>query len=851
MLEDLLYGVEKPGRYIGGEINIFRKDFAKARTRFALAFPDVYEVGLSHLGLQILYHSLNRMEEVLADRVYAPWIDCEQALRRSGECLCGIETGRPLREFDFLGFSLQYELSYTNILTMLDLARIPFRACDRSDEDPLVIGGGPCAFNPEPVADFFDFLVLGEGEEVLLELIDHHRAWKASGDRDRRRYLEEVSSIRGIYVPSHFQVSYREDGTVAAIEPLNKSHSHVVKRLVRKLDEDSPIPERPIVPLLQIVHNRLGIEIARGCTRGCRFCQAGFIYRPVRERNPLEVYQKTLRALGNSGFEEVSLLSLSTGDYCQVQPLLTALMERLAPEKIAVSFPSMRVGTLTPQLMEAIVRVRKTGFTLAPEAGSERLRRVINKGICDKDLLEAAEHAFGLGWRLLKLYFLTGLPTETHADLDALVDLCLRVWELGKLTRSAINVSVSTFVPKPHTPFQWAPQIPTEETSGRLSELKGRLRRPGLRLKWQDPQHSFLEGIFARGDRRLGKAIVRAWELGARFDAWSDVFRLEPWNRAFHETGLDPSFYLLRERRTEEVLPWDHLSAGVSKSFLEKEYLRAMAEESTPDCRWSACSHCGVCDHKTVAPCLFHQTSLPDEPVATHRPVPLRGPFQYLLRFSKLDKARFLGQLELSQVFERSLRRAGLPVAFTEGFHPHVRLSFSGALPLGLESLAEEVTLTLSKKVLPQELKEALNAQLPDGLCVQDALLVTHRQTPFPERRVTYRVSNFNPWLMRLIEQNWRKRLRDPLIKKTKKGLTTVSLGEVLLDVRERAEGDLEMDLLEGDRVCFRPLAILNHFSGERAETLHSCRICKISVVPYRKEDKPTLPRNQSFGCTL
>jgi len=850
--ENALSGIEKPGRYIGNEINTCTKAFEEAGIRFALAFPDVYEVGLSHLGLQVLYHLLNHLDGVLADRVYAPWIDFERKLRSRGEPLCGIETGRPLSDFDFVGFSLQYELSYTNILTMLHLAGIPFEARNRRSGDPLIIGGGPCAFNPEPLADFFDFLVLGEGEEVLLELIDHYRKWaKSSSGLDRRRFLQEITAIPGIYVPSLFHISYRADGTIAGIAPLHAPYTGVGKRVVKDLDHCSPIPEKPLVPLLDIVHNRLGIEIARGCTRGCRFCQAGFIYRPVRERDPVELSERAQRALLNSGFEEMSLLSLSTGDYSQIQPLLLTLMDRLAPKKIAVSFPSMRVGTLTPELMEAILKVRKTGFTLAPEAGSERLRRVINKGIRDEDLLEAAKNAFGLGWRLLKLYFMTGLPTETREDLDALVDLCFRVWELAKPTRSSINVSVSVFVPKSHTPFQWAPQIPTEEMVTTLNELKGRLRRAGMRVKWQNPQHSFLEGVFARGDRRLGKAIVRAWELGARFDAWSELFREEPWIQAFKEAQIDPRFYALRERSLDEVLPWDHLSAGVQKGFLRAEYERAIVEEHTPDCRWSICSNCGVCDHKTIAPQLHREPLFTAEPVKAPVSAGLQRIFPYRLRYSKIQRARFLGQLELAQVFERSIRRAGLPAAFTEGFHPHVKLSFSGALPLGLESLVEEAYMNLSENVPPALIATALNAQLPVGLRIEEVVPVVKRANPHHERRVTYAISHLSSWVMHSLVQNWRRHLHESLAKKTKKGEIRVLLADILLDVRQTGESALELDLFESDRICFRPLAILQHFSLESIHALEICRMCKISVVPFRRDENPAAFRSQSFSHTL
>lgn len=845
-----LHGIEKPGRYVGNEVNAYHKDFDKVFTRVALAFPDVYEVGLSHLGLQVLYHTLNQLDHVLADRVYAPWLDFEERLRSRGESLRGIESGRPLGDFDFIGFSLQYELSYTNIPTILSLAGIPFESKDRGVEHPLIIGGGPCAFNPEPLADLFDFLILGEAEKVLVEVLDAHRHWKTSRG-DKQEFLKEMAAIPGVYVPSLFRVHHHSDGCIAGIEPLSSQHPQVRKRLIGDLDADSPIPERPLVPLLEIVHNRLGIEIARGCTRGCRFCQAGFIYRPVRERDPERVLEWVQRALGNSGFEEISLLSLSTGDYCRIQSLLMALMDRLASEKIAVSLPSMRVGTLTPELMEAILRVRKTGFTLAPEAGSERLRRVINKGIQDADLIDASENAFRLGWRLLKLYFMTGLPTETQEDRDALVALCLKVWELAKPTRASVNVSISTFVPKPHTPFQWAPQIPMEETKRRLEELKKRLKRPGLRLKWHDPSHSFLEGVFARGDRRLWRVIRRAWELGARFDAWTEQFRGDAWWRAFSDSGLDPSFYALRERSLEEVLPWDHLSANVEKSFLRAEYDRSLEEKPTPDCRWDRCSRCGACDHENVS-LVLHRDAASSPPVSIgggHSQPP--GHFLYRLQYAKLDAARFFGQLEMARILERTLRRARLPVAFTDGFHPHIKLSFEGALPVGLESLVEEVVLTLTDPMDPASIALAMNAHLPRGLRVRGVTRIDRRLHPGGERRVTYRISQVSPWLVRTVLQQWSSRRSEVLQKKTKKGEVKAALGSVLLDVRQVGGTTMEMDLRETERLCFRPAAVLEHFSRDSGDSVRTCRFCKIAVTKFDTDERSGSRHTEAMSCTM
>lgn len=845
IMERYLAGVEKPGRYLANEINAFRKSFEKARVRFALAFPDVYEVGMSHLGLKLLYEFLNRSEGVMADRVYAPWIDLERNLRAAGEPLRALECNRALSDFDFVGFSLQYELSYTNILTMLDLGGIPLLAEARTVQDPWVIGGGPCVFNPEPLAEYFDFFVLGEAEEVLVELIAVFREWQSRKGK-RQAFLEEIRTIAGVYVPAFFTVSYRSDGTVAATRPRYADHAQITRRLVPDLDKGSPIPEKPLVPMLEIVHNRLGLEIARGCTRGCRFCQAGFIYRPVRERDPQVVLERAAAALRNSGFEELSLLSLSTGDYCQVQALLAALMDRFLPDRIAVSLPSMRVGTLTPELMALVRQVRKTGFTLAPEAGSERLRQVINKNIRDEDLAATAEHAFRLGWRLLKLYFMIGLPGETSADRDALVRLGLEVWKLAKPSRSSVNVSISTFVPKPQTPFQWSAQLPEETVRECLDELKSRLRRPGLRMKWHDPGHSHLEAVFARGDRRLGRVLRRGWELGARFDGWSELFRADLWRQAFAETGLSPDFYATRERPLEELLPWDHLSPGVTKDFLKDEFRRALRGEFTEDCRFGQCRQCGVCDYENVRPQLYPRLDHPLRVEAQALPTGEEVCHLYWFRYRKTGPGRFFGQLEVAQSFSRAVRRAGLPAVYTRGFHPHIKLSFVEALPLGLESLVEEGYLNLSRKLEAEEVQLPLNAQLPPGLEI-DALIRVER--PFPrasQRRVTYAVTGLSSWQVRRIVPSWPKRAMAMLHKKTKKGEARAPLGEILLDVRQVDESSLELDVCEGLEMSFRPMAILQVLLEDPPEALPDCRICKIAAVPFtgREEEGYVLRAN-------
>ncbi|MEN6441360.1 MAG: TIGR03960 family B12-binding radical SAM protein [Syntrophobacter sp.] len=844
MLDKYLNGIEKPGRYIGLELNLYRKSFEDARTRFALAFPDVYEIGLSHLGLQLLYHQLNRTEAVMADRVYSPWPDFEEKLRAMAEPLRGIESERPLRDFDFLGFSLQYELSYSNILTMLDLASIPFEAKERSESDPFVIGGGPCAFNPEPLADFFDFFVLGEGEEVLPEIIAAHWEWKKSPSGGRRDFLEEIRKIPGIYVPSLFDVSHAPDGTVAAVIPRFADYTEVVKRLVPDLDKICPIPEKPLVPLIDIVHNRLGLEIARGCTRGCRFCQASFVYRPVRERNPGYVLEAAKRALAESGFDDLALLSFSTGDYCGIQDLLGAMIRDLGPRKVAVSLPSMRVGTLTPELMEHVRKVRKTGFTLAPEAGSERLRRVINKGINDEDLLSSAETAFSLGWRVLKLYFMTGLPGETESDREALADLCLRVWEKGKKSRATVNVAVSTFVPKPQTPFQWVGQLSREEVAEILLNLKDRLRKPGLKLKWNVAGQSVFEAVFARGDRRLGRVIRRAWELGARFDGWTDHFKEDIWYRALAETGLDAGFYAQRVRSRDEVLPWDHISAGVSRDYLWQEYQRALDEKFTPDCRRGGCTGCGLCERLNVSPVIHDQPipELAEKPSEHSRPgrdeahASEEAGFLYRVIYSKLDRARFFGQLEMATAFERAIRRAELPAAFSKGFHPHVKMSFGEALPLGMETIIADAFITLTEEISPAVVRDSLNHQFQGLIHISDVSRLDRRPPAGRPVRAVYRISGLSPFMVRNLLLRWPQCGDTVLIKKTKKGEARAILNDILLDLRRDGENTIEMEIYETPLLCFRPMAILRHLAGEHAESLGDCLTCKTAA--YQAADR-------------
>ena len=597
-LEQIFMQVQKPARYTGGELNSVMKDPAKVNIRIAMAFPDLYEIGMSHLGMKLLYGLFNEQEDVWCERVFAPDTDMEALMRANGLKLFGLESRDPVDTFDFLGFTLQYELSFTAILNMLDLAGIPLLSADRGDDCSLVIAGGPCACNPEPIADFIDLFTLGEGEEVNLELFDLYRRHKAAGFQ-RAAFLREAAQIEGVYVPALYEVRYHENGTVASVTPKDGAPAKVRKRIVLDMDK-AYYPDRFVVPFIDIVHDRAMSEIFRGCIRGCRFCQAGFIYRPVREKSAQTINAQSRALCENTGYEEFSLSSLSTSDYTELEQLLPMLLEWAEKEQTNISLPSLRIDGFSEELAARLNVLRRSGLTFAPEAGTQRLRDAINKNLTESEILDTAKKAFSAGWTAVKLYFMMGLPTETMDDIAGIAELAQKIVNCfyhnpNKPKGKGVNVSVSVscFVPKPFTPFQWEPQDTMEQLVAKQRHLRESVTTKKVSLRWHDAQVSFLEGVLARGDRRLCAVIEEAFRRGCKLDAWSEHFSLQTWLDAFRSKGLDPAFYANRRRDLEEILPWDHLDYGVTKAFLARENRRAHEGKTTPNCR-QACSGCGA-----------------------------------------------------------------------------------------------------------------------------------------------------------------------------------------------------------------------------------------------------------------
>jgi radical SAM family uncharacterized protein/radical SAM-linked protein len=831
-IQDFLPLVERPSRYLGSEINTIRKDLSPTGLRFALAFPDLYEIGTSHFGIQILYQVLNNHPHIAAERVFAPAEDVEAMLRSSGVPLTSLETHTPLKKFDIIGFSLLYELNYTNILTILDLAGIPFLAQDRERTFPLVVGGGPCACNPEPLADYFDAFVVGDGEEVALEMAKTWLACRQAGAVDKAAVLDAWSSITGVYIPAMFPVRYSSSGFQETHPPLDAANQHprkVTRAVLADLDK-AVFPRAPILPYGKPVHDRLRLEVSRGCTRGCRFCQAGMIYRPVRERSEATLMNVCRASLDQTGYEDISLLSLSTGDYSCIASLMAGLMASFESSHTAVSLPSLRAGTLTPEVMALVKRVRKTGFTIAPEAGSQRLRNVINKNIAQDEIIETVKNAFGLGWQVIKLYFMIGLPTETDEDLQGIIDL---VEELRKIKGNRgrpgkINVSVTTFIPKPHTPFQWHPQISLAESREKINWLRTRLKKPGVQFKWQSPEVSFLEGLWARGDRRLSKLLLAAYQKGCRFDGWSDRFNFRVWESAFSEAGINVPFYVVRKRDLTEPLPWDHIDMRVHKSFLAKEWQAAQEERLIPDCRWNPCNDCGVCDFETIQPRLYEvceNRSAPRSTAVENAP----GFYKvFQLTYAKIGQAKYFAHLELVNIMIRALRRAGIPVKYSEGFHPMPKISFNDPLPVGIESLNERFFITVPGHFDAQEILSRLGPELPEGIELKACTLANKKRKEDPDIKENYHIELkggvFDPDLLERFSN-----LREYMYtRQNRKGRqNSFDLKKAVPRIALKNPNSMQMWIRKENGVTLRPHEVLSQIFGLSRDELKMAKVIK------------------------
>jgi radical SAM family uncharacterized protein/radical SAM-linked protein len=828
--QNLLLKVKRPSRYLGGEINSVVKENADIEVSIALVFPDVYEVGMSHQGLKILYHILNSQGWIAAERAYSVWIDMEKEMRSRDIVPSTLDSGRPLTDFDIIGFSLQHELCYTNVLNMLDLCRIPFLSRERDDKFPLIIAGGPACFNPEPVADIFDVVVVGDGEEATLDICRTVRYAKGN-TTDKQDILDELVKIRGVYIPSFYNPHYHPAGPISYTETLKEGCGQVKKALVPDI-EQFPFPSDQVVPFTRLVHDRLVIEIARGCSRGCRFCQAGMIYRPVRERNPESVIKNADYALLLTGFEDLSLLSLSAGDYGCIAPLIKTLMDILSEKKISLSLPSLRVDSLDSAWFEQIKRVRKTGFTIAPETGNDRLRKVINKSLTNRDVLNTARELYGAGWNLIKLYFMIGLPAEEQQDREDIINLAKKVCDLAERRgkKAVLNVSISTFVPKAHTPFMWATQMSLEESWTHINNIRKSLKGSRIRVKWNQPELSWLEGIFSRGDRRLISPLIEAWRLGARYDAWKEQLNMDIWKEAFERSGLDPGFYLYRTRSLDEVFPWDHITSGVTKDYLKKEWERAHEGKITPDCR-DKCLECGVCDHKYVDHVLYKDWTPPQ--VVEKDPVdhPEAGKRRYRLIFSKTGNCRYFSHLELVRVFTRAFGRAGLKMVFSKGYHPLPKVSFASALPVGAESLYETADIGLYETIPVREIKERLNRQLPDGLrvnLVEDISLMTHGRALLESHfQVTINGIKIDETLI----NDFLDSDKFLVIKRSKKGERQVNLRSLVKEMTYTPPHKLHLVIEHVPGPEIRPIRIIQEILHLKDQDLQGIKILKTRQV--------------------
>ena len=848
-IERLLDRVRRPSRYIGQETYEVRKDPRTVGLRLCLVFPEVYEIGMSHLGLRILYDLLNRDPELYAERAFCPWPDMEALMRTEGVPLWSLETRTPLGEFDIVGFSLQSELIGTNILTMLDLAGIPLLAADRTDEHPIIIGGGPVVFNPEPLADFFDCFLIGDGEEAFPALLHRLLALKQDGITRRETILEELSRCAGVYVPGLYSTHVDETTGFTLVQDSGRAPYPVRKALVRDLAAH-PFPTDMLVPQGEIVHDRYAVEIARGCTEGCRFCQAGMIYRPVRERPPGHIVHAIVRGIERTGYDEASLTALSTADYSCIDPLARAVMDRLARRQTAMSVSSLRVYGLTERLAEDIARVRKTGFTIAPEAGTQRLRDVINKGITDEDIDAAARIAFSAGWRLLKLYFMIGLPTETDDDVAGIAKTAIRVLSLsqgpGGRPRANINVAVASFVPKPHTPFAWAPFADPEQLKRKQDLLLALIRRHrNINIKFHSVKLSALEAVMARGDRRLGKVIKTAWERGARFDEWDEHFRREIWDEALAVCRVDP-WRCHAAIPLDARLPWRHIDTRVEPDFLKRECRRGLDGRVSPPCEKPlrlhtadhgqdgsgktklVCYSCGLeCDLARIAEERARESDeaasllLPAEEDSSEK-AGAKATYRYRLTYGKQGWSRYLSHLEVVRLLQRAFRRAGIRLAYSEGFHPHPKMSFGPALPVGVEGDREYLDFLTRVQYECTELSLLLSRELPETFPVHEVRELA-KDAPAIEQEIDqYWYEIFLPdGMAGEVAQRMKDKLAGgswPIVRHADHGVRELDAGPYIVSVEETAvPGHPAIALILASREgrTVKPTELLSSLLGE------------------------------------